>query len=190
MAPSIVTDEGSNMIIDHCYIERRMTPLNMYLDTADDETIDQAVREYGNAIRELARANIFPGDLLWKNFGVTRYGRVVFYDYDEIEYLTDCNFRHIPPAPYPEMELSGDVWYSVSKNDIFPEEFASFLLGKPKVRAAFMKYHRDLLDAAFWQKTQAIIRRGEFEDFFPYPESMRFCNCFVAGEPAIEALAV
>jgi isocitrate dehydrogenase kinase/phosphatase len=115
---------------------------------------------------------------------------VVFYDYDEIEFLTDCNFRRIPPAPYPDMELSGEAWYSVARNDIFPEEFASFLLGKPKVRAAFMKYHRDLLDAAFWQKTQEIIRRGEYEDFFPYPESMRFCNCFRSGTPTREALAV
>ena len=190
VAPSIVKDEGANIIIAHCYIERRMTPLNIYLDTGDDERIDHAVHEYGNAIRELARANIFPGDLLWKNFGVTRYGRVVFYDYDEIEYLTDCNFRRIPPAPYPDMELSGEAWYSVARNDIFPEEFASFLLGKPKVRAAFIKYHRDLLDVEFWQRTQEIIRRGELEDFFPYPESMRFCNSFRAGATAKQALAV
>ncbi|HMZ84383.1 MAG TPA: bifunctional isocitrate dehydrogenase kinase/phosphatase [Rhodocyclaceae bacterium] len=188
LAPSIVKDEGANIIIDHCYIERRMTPLNMYLENAGDERIDHAVREYGNAIRELARANIFPGDLLWKNFGVTRYGRVVFYDYDEIEYLTDCNFRRIPAAPYADMELSGEVWYSVAKNDVFPEEFGTFLLGNAKIRAAFMKYHRDLLDAAFWQRTQEIIRRGELEDFFPYPESLRFCNAFAeaatAGETA------
>lgn len=189
-APSIVRYEGSNVIIDHCYIERRMTPLNIYLDTGDDDMIDHAVHEYGNAIRELARANIFPGDLLWKNFGVTRYGRVVFYDYDEIEYLTDCNFRRIPPAPHPDMELSGEVWYSVARNDIFPEEFASFLLGKPKVRAAFLKYHRDLLDVSFWQKTQEAIRRGEFEDFFPYPESIRFCRTFRTQSAAKEALTV
>lgn len=189
LAPSIVRYEGANVIIDHCYIERRMTPLNIYLDTGNDDQIDHAVHEYGNAIRELARANIFPGDLLWKNFGVTRYGRVVFYDYDEIEYLTDCNFRRIPPAPYPDMELSGEAWYSVAKNDVFPEEFASFLLGKPKVRAAFLKYHRDLLDPAFWQNTQEIIRRGEFEDFFPYPESIRFGRRFRAEMPANEAIA-
>ncbi len=190
LAPSIVKEEGANISIAHCYIERRMTPLNIYLDNGDDETIDHAVHEYGNAIRELARANIFPGDMLWKNFGVTRYGRVVFYDYDEIEYLTECNFRRIPPAPYPDMEMSGEAWYSVARNDVFPEEFAAFLLGKPKVRAAFIKYHRDLLDVAFWQKTQEIILRGEYEDFFPYPESLRFCNSFRATTPAIEALAI
>jgi len=176
VAASIVHDEGDNIIIDHCYIERRMTPLNLYLETASDEAIDEAVREYGNAIREMARANIFPGDMLWKNFGVTRYRRVVFYDYDEIEYLTDCNFRRIPPAPNEEMEMSGEPWYSVARNDVFPEEWGTFLLGQPKIRKAFLKYHRDLLDVDFWQKTQAAIRDRQLEDFFPYPLNLRFCN--------------
>lgn len=176
VAPSIVHEEGDNLIVDHCYIERRMTPLNLYLENASEEQIDEAVREYGNAIREMARANIFPGDMLWKNFGVTRYRRVVFYDYDEIEYLTDCNFRRIPPAPNEEAEMSGEPWYSVARNDVFPEEWGTFLLGQPKIRKAFLKYHRDLLDVDFWQKTQEIIRRRELEDFFPYPQDVRFCN--------------
>jgi isocitrate dehydrogenase kinase/phosphatase len=176
VAPSIVHEEGDNIIVAHCYIERRMTPLNLYLEGAGDEQIEEAVREYGNAIREMARANIFPGDMLWKNFGVTRYRRVVFYDYDEIEYLTDCNFRRIPPAPNEEMEMSGEPWYSVARNDVFPEEWGTFLLGQPKIRKAFLKYHRDLLDVDFWQQTQEIIRRRELEDFFPYPQDLRFCN--------------
>lgn len=137
--------------------------------------------EYGNAIRELAIANIFPGDMLWKNFGVARFGRVVFYDYDEIEHMTDCNFRRIPPAPNLEMEMSGEPWYSVGRNDVFPEEFASFLLTSPKIRQSFMKHHADLLDVSFWQEAQQSIRRGEVRDFFPYPESFRFCNAFGDG---------
>lgn len=136
------------------------------------------MREYGSAIRELAIANIFPGDMLWKNFGVTRYGRVVFYDYDEIEYMTDCNFRRIPPAPYPEMEMSGEAWYSVARNDVFPEEFSTFLLTSPRIREAFMRHHADLFDAAFWQETKEEISRGVVKDFYPYPESMRFCNAY------------
>jgi isocitrate dehydrogenase kinase/phosphatase len=138
--------------------------------------VEQAVVEYGNAIRELAIANIFPGDLLWKNFGVTRYGRIVFYDYDEIEYMTDCNFRRIPPAPDFEAEMSGEVWYTVRRNDIFPEEFATFLLVSDAIRDAFMRHHADLLDADFWKATQDEIRKGEVKDFFPYPEGLRFCN--------------
>jgi isocitrate dehydrogenase kinase/phosphatase len=176
VAPSLIEEDGDDIVIKHLYIERRMTPLNIYLDSATPEQIDNAVLEYGNAIRELASANIFPGDMLWKNFGVTRYNRVVFYDYDEIEYMTDCNFRVIPEAPYPEMEMSAEPWYSVARNDVFPEEFATFLLGSPKVRAAFLKYHRDLLNARFWKATQEKIRSGHVEDFFPYPEALRFCN--------------
>ena len=188
LAPSVVVEEGDALIINHLYIERRMEPLNIYLDKATPEQIRHAVRDYGNAIRELALANIFPGDLLWKNFGITRYGRVVFYDYDEIEYLTDCNFRRIPVAPHPEMELYGEVWYSVGKNDIFPEEFATFLLGNPKVREAFIKYHRDLLTPEFWQECQRTIRAGEIRDFYPYPESMRFRHIFgQSNSPVSEA---
>ena len=113
--------------------------------------------EYGNAIRDLATANIFPGDLLWRNFGVTRYGRVVFYDYDEIEYLTDVTFRRIPPPPNPEAELAGEPWYGVARNDVFPEEFATFLLGDPRLREHFLRHHADLLEPEFWQECQRRV---------------------------------
>jgi isocitrate dehydrogenase kinase/phosphatase len=183
--PSQLEEDGDDLVIKHLYIERRMEPLNLYLDRVEKagrgDLVDQAVLEYGNAIRELAIANIFPGDMLWKNFGVARFGRVVFYDYDEIEFMTDCNFRRIPPAPYPDMEMSGEPWYSVGRSDVFPEEFETFLLTSPRIREAFMKHHADLLDASFWQGTQASIRRGEVQDFFPYPESFRFCSAFGDG---------
>lgn len=183
--PSLIEEDGDDLIIEHLYIERRMEPLNIYLEKVEragrNDLVEDAVREYGNAIRELAIANIFPGDLLWKNFGVTRYGRVVFYDYDEIEYMTDCKFRRIPQPPNFEAEMSGDVWYSVSRLDVFPEEFATFLLVSDRIRNAFMRHHPDLFDAAFWQNTQELIRTGVMQDFFPYPESQRFCNVFGDG---------
>ncbi|MGB8545664.1 MAG: bifunctional isocitrate dehydrogenase kinase/phosphatase [Azonexus sp.] len=178
LAPSCFEIKGETLIIKHIYVERRMEPLNIYLDrmerTNNIEGMEHAIREYGSAIRELAQANIFPGDMLWKNFGVTRFGRVVFYDYDEIEYMTDCNFRNIPPAPDFETEMSGEVWYPVAKNDVFPEEFSTFLLASPVLRKVFHKYHRDLLAARFWQDAQQKIRDGHVEDFFPYPEEIRF----------------
>lgn len=170
-------EEGEDtVVIRHLYIERRMKPLNLYLMQCDAAEKERVVREYGDAIKDLATANIFPGDMLFKNFGVTRYGRVIFYDYDEIEYMTDCNFRRIPPAPNPEMELSGEVWYPVARGDVFPEEFATFLLGDPAIRRTFLHYHRDLLDVGFWQQRQQRIRDGIIEDFYPYPVEMRFCH--------------
>lgn len=174
--PALLEEDESDIVIKHVYIERRMKPLNLYLDSADDERRENAVMEYGNAIKELAYANIFPGDMLFKNFGVTRFGRVVFYDYDEIEYMTDCNFRRIPEAPNPEAEMSGEPWYSVARNDVFPEEFGTFLLGNPDTRRVFLKHHADLLEPAFWQKTRQKILDGFVPDFFPYPEEVRFCN--------------
>ncbi len=174
--PALLEEDESDIVIKHVYIERRMKPLNLYLDSANDERRENAVMEYGNAIKELAYANIFPGDMLFKNFGVTRFGRVVFYDYDEIEYMTDCNFRRIPEAPNPEAEMSGEPWYSVARTDVFPEEFGTFLLGNPETRRVFMKHHADLLEPEFWQKTRQKILDGFVPDFFPYPEEVRFCN--------------
>lgn len=181
LAPSCFEIDGDALVIKHIYIERRMEPLNIHLErmerTGNAEGMEHAIKEYGSAIRELAQANIFPGDMLWKNFGVTRYGRVVFYDYDEIEYMTDCNFRKIPPAPDFEAEMSGEVWYPVARNDIFPEEFGTFLLASPVLRKVFLKHHKDLLSAKFWQDAQQKIRDGHVEDFFPYPQELRFHNC-------------
>jgi len=166
--------EDDQIVIRHLYIERRMYPLNLYLEAADDRQTRHAVREYGNAIRQLAAANIFPGDLLLKNFGVTRRGRVVFYDYDEICYLTECNFREIPQAPYPEMEMSEEPWYSAAPEDVFPEEFETFLLTDPRIRGYFLQYHAELLDAAWWRRRQENIRAGRLEDVFVYPLDRRF----------------
>jgi isocitrate dehydrogenase kinase/phosphatase len=180
LAPSCYEIDGDQLIIKHLYIERRMEPLNIHLDRMERanniEGLEHAIKEYGSAIREMAQANIFPGDMLWKNFGVTRYGRVVFYDYDEIEYMTDCNFRKIPPAPDFETEMSGEVWYSVARNDVFPEEFSTFLLASPTLRKVFNKHHADLLSPKFWQDSQQKIRDGHVEDFFPYPQELRFGN--------------
>ncbi|STV30425.1 isocitrate dehydrogenase phosphatase [Klebsiella pneumoniae] len=106
-----LTDLGDRIVISHLYIERRMVPLNLWLEQVNGQALRDAVEEYGNAIRQLAAANIFPGDMLFKNFGVTRHGRVVFYDYDEICYMTEVNFREIPPPRYPEDELASEPWY-------------------------------------------------------------------------------
>jgi isocitrate dehydrogenase kinase/phosphatase len=178
VAPSQVVEEadekGERIIIRHLYIERRMTPLNLYLEGADDAQRIHAVREYGDAIRELATVNIFAGDLLFKNFGVTRYGRVVFYDYDEIEYLADCRFRRIPEPPLGYDEMSSEVWYPVGSLDVFPEEFATFLLTDGRVREAFMAFHRDLLDAAWWQGVQQRIASGLEAEVLSYARADRF----------------
>ena len=175
LAPSML-DHGEALVIRHCYVERRMIPLNIYLDRGAPAAVDAAVEDYGNAIRDLAIANIFPGDMLWRNFGVTRHERVVFYDYDEIEYLTDVSFRPIPEPPTLEAELAAEPWYSVGQWDVFPEEFEAFLLADPRLREPFLRAHADLLEPEFWQDCQRRIRAGEVVDFFPYPQSMRFCN--------------
>jgi isocitrate dehydrogenase kinase/phosphatase len=185
---SIVEEDGDAIVIRHVYIERRMIPLNIHLQDAtaagDKAGIERAVIEYGNAIKDLAAANIFPGDMLWKNFGVTRQSKVVFYDYDEIEYVTDCNFRRVPAPRNEEDEMSGEVWYSVGPKDVFPETFGPFLLGDARVREVFMKHHADLLDAAFWQQHKQRIAAGHVHDVFPYEPSRRFSHARAVAEVA------
>jgi isocitrate dehydrogenase kinase/phosphatase len=173
---SLLEEDGDDLVIRHVYIERRMVPLNIYLQEATPEQVEHAVIEYGNAIKDLVAANIFPGDMLWKNFGVTRNGKVVFYDYDEIEYLSDCNFRRVPAPRTEEEELSAEVWYRVGPRDVFPETFGPFLLGHPGVREVFMKHHADLLDADFWQRRKERIQAGHVHDVFPYDPARRFKN--------------
>ena len=172
--PSVLEENGDDLVLRHVYIERRMVPLNLYLQEATPEQRERAVIEYGNAIKDLVAANIFPGDMLWKNFGATRHGKVVFYDYDEIEYLTDCHFRRVPTPRTEEEEMSGEVWYPVGPRDVFPETFGPFLLGDPRVREVFMRHHADLLDADFWTGHQQRIRAGHVHDVFPYDPARRF----------------
>jgi len=176
-APSIVEEEGEHIVIRHLYIERRMTPLNMWLSAAetngDDEALEHGVVEYGNAIKDLVAANIFPGDMLYKNFGVTRHGRVVFYDYDEIETMTDCNFRALPQPRNEEEEMASEPWYRVARNDIFPEQFGIFLLGNLNVRKYFLRHHADLLTVQFWQQCKQQIVAGQLHAATPYPQHCR-----------------
>ncbi|MGH6623923.1 MAG: isocitrate dehydrogenase kinase/phosphatase-domain containing protein, partial [Burkholderiaceae bacterium] len=172
--PSQIEIDEDTILIRHVYIERRMTPLNIYLMHASDAELDHAMLEYGNAIKDLAAANIFPGDMLYKNFGVTRLNRVVFYDYDEIEYMTDCSFRQVPQARTDEDEMASEAWYTVDKRDMFPEQWGTFLLGDERIRAAFLKYHADLLTPTFWNARKQRIQGGHLEDVFPYPPEIRF----------------
>ena len=178
------------IIIDHAYIERRMIPLNLFLKDAtaagDTAAIERATIEYGNAIKDLVAANIFPGDMMWKNFGMTRQGKVVFYDYDEIEYLSDCNFRRVPPPKDDDEKSSDEVWFDVGPKDVFPETFGPFLLGNARVRQTFMKHHADLLNADYWNLHKQRILAGAMLDVFPYEPQRRFVNQRqrAAAEPA------
>ncbi len=174
-----ITDLGEQIVIRHLYIERRMVPLNIWLEQVEGQQLRDAIEEYGNAIRQLAAANIFPGDMLFKNFGVTRHGRVVFYDYDEICYMTEVNFRDIPLLRYPEDELASEPWYSVSPGDVFPEEFRHWLCADPRIGPLFEEMHADLFRADYWRALQNRIREGHVEDVYAYRRRQRFSVRFV-----------
>ncbi|HEY7001107.1 MAG TPA: bifunctional isocitrate dehydrogenase kinase/phosphatase [Candidatus Udaeobacter sp.] len=175
-AASIVKMDGGDVIIAHAYVERRLRPLNVFFRENKTEAIVAAGRDYGQSIKDLACSNIFPGDLLTKNFGVTRHGRVVFYDYDELCFLTNCHFRKLPEARTPEDEIAAEPWFSVRDNDIFPEEFLQFLaLPKPALDA-LREHHGEIFSPNFWVAIQRQIQAGEIPEVFPYRAERRLVS--------------
>jgi isocitrate dehydrogenase kinase/phosphatase len=169
--------DGDSLVFDHMYIERRMTPLNIYLRTASEKSAERAVLDYGQCIRDLAYTNIFAGDLLLKNFGVTRHGRVIFYDYDELCAITDCHFRDLPQATNMEDEMRGEAWFYVADNDVFPETFIRFLSFTDSQREALLRMHGEVLTAQFWRNVQERLKEGEVLEVLPYhPHRVRVAS--------------
>jgi len=157
-----------NLLIKHVYIERRVRPLNLYINEVSREKAELAILDYGQALKDLARTNIFPGDLLLKNFGVTRHSRILFYDYDEVSLITECNFRDIPQASDDIDEMRSESWYFVGEHDMFPEEFIKFLSMDEELRSLFLVVHGELLTADYWREVQAMHRSGKVSLVVPY----------------------
>lgn len=173
-----ISIENNYIIIKHLYIKRRMIPLNIYLDSASPEEQTSIIREYGQAIKDMLSVNIFPGDMLFKNFGVSPSRRVVFYDYDEVQYFTDMNIRKLPIPCNEEQEMASEPWYTVMPNDFFPEELLTFVTTNDHFRNILKQYHADLLDPAYWQAKQAEVRKQYVDDIYPYPQELRFRNLY------------
>ena len=165
--------DDDRVVIRHLYTERQVEPLDVFLARAPAETAERAIVGYGNTIRDLAAANIFTGDMLLKNFGVTRHGRVIFYDYDELCLLTDCRFRRLPEAVHPEDEMAAEPWFHVGDSDVFPEQFRPFLVPNGRLGEVFLEHHAELLTVDYWLAMQQRQRAGEVVEFFPYPQARR-----------------
>jgi isocitrate dehydrogenase kinase/phosphatase len=166
-------EDGEDLVITHCYLERRLRPLNLHVVEAEPELARRAVLDYGQAIKDLARSNIFPGDLLFKNFGITRHGRAIFYDYDELCLVTDCRFRALPAATSDDEELHKGAWYYVGDNDVFPEQFPRFLGLTPALRETLLEAHGEIFDVRWWLGVQDNVRQGAYADLPPYPQRLR-----------------
>ena len=159
---------GDDVIVRHLYVGRRVYPLDLFIRERPFEETSAVVVDWGKALRDLAAANLFAGDMLTKNFGVTRHGRVVFYDYDELMPLTECHFRHLPPPRDEVEEMLDQPHFSPAPEDVFPEEMRRFLGLPSALREAFERHHEDLFGVYFWRQMQARQQRGEMVDVFPY----------------------
>ena len=177
-AAGSVRVKGDQVVIKHVYTERQVYPLNLYLREMSADKAEAAALDWGAAIKDLAVANVFPGDLFTKNFGVTRHGSVVFYDYDELTLLEECRFRVIPESDDHELEMSSQVWFAVEPGDVFPEQFPTFMRFPRDVPESiwkkFCEVHGDLFTADYWSGVQEELAHGDLPDFYPYPERLRF----------------
>jgi len=174
-----VTIDGDDLVISHCYAERRVRPLNLYVREAEPEAAVRAVVDYGQAIRDLASSNIFPGDLLFKNFGVTGTGRAIFYDYDELCLVSECRFRELP-----EDDDRGETFY-VGPFDVFPEQFPRFLGMDAAQRAALLEAHGEIFSVRWWRELQERLVEGRVADVPPYPEQVRVGVELFAPNPGL-----
>lgn len=168
-----VYEDGDDLVVAHCYVERRLRPLNLYVREVGEEDALRAVLDYGQSIKDLARSNIFPGDLLLKNFGVTRNRRAIFYDYDELCLVSECRFRRLPTAQHDDEEMHHGAWYHVNANDVFPEQFPRFLGLTPTQQDALMAAHGGIFDVRWWLELQEQLAGGKQQDVPPYPETLR-----------------
>jgi isocitrate dehydrogenase kinase/phosphatase len=173
--------ENDMLLIEHCYIERRLIPLDLYLQDAAPAEARSVVIDYGQAVRDLASSNIFAGDLLLKNFGVTRHGRVIFYDYDEVCFVTDCNFRPLPQSEHVEDEMAAEPWFFVAATDIFPEEFIKFLGFNEDLQRTFRMYHAELLSHKWWSRLKQRLENGETIEVLPYSPVTRTTKLSATG---------
>ncbi len=173
VAPGSVSVDGDRVDVRHLFLERRLTPLDVFLWSAEPAAARAAVLDFGQAIRDLASVNIFPGDLMLKNFGLTRHGRVVFYDYDELCHVTQCNFRAFPTARNDDDEASGEPWYFVAEGDVFPEELKTFLGLQGELRDLFLQAHPQVFDPGYWEDLKRRHAAGELVDIYPYPQLRR-----------------
>lgn len=168
-----VYEEGDDLVVSHCYIERRLRPLNLYIKEVEPELAVKAAVDYGQAIKDLARSNIFPGDLLLKNFGMSRTGRAIFYDYDELCLVTECRFRALPTARHDDEEMHHGAWYHVDENDVFPEQFPRFLGLSEEQKQAMLDAHGEIFDVRWWLEVQERLRSGGYADIPPYYNEVR-----------------
>jgi len=168
-----VVAEGDAVLVRHCYVERRLRPLDLHARERPEADALRAVIDYGQAVTDLARSGIFPGDLLLKNFGVSRHGRALFYDFDELCLLEEVRFRDLPQVREEDETRPLEDWLYARRDDVFPALFPNFLGLSPGLRGTLLEAHPGIFEAGWWRDVQARLRGGGYLDVPPYPAAAR-----------------
>lgn len=168
-----VLEDGDDIVLTHCYVERYLRPLNLFMKEAPADLAMRALLDYAQSIKDLAMSNIFPGDLLLKNFGVTRHGRAIFYDYDELCMVSECRFRVLPTPSDDDEEMHHGAWYYVGDDDVFPEQFPRFLGLTAEQERRLIDSHGEIFDVRWWLDIQQRLQSGSPPEIAPYAAELR-----------------
>jgi isocitrate dehydrogenase kinase/phosphatase len=176
--------EGDSVFIRSLIVQLKIIPLPMYLETASDSEIRTAIVNLGHCIRNNAATNIFNKDLDSRNYGVGRYGKVLLFDYDAVEKLTDVKIRTNQDRE-PGEETIPD-WFFEDGAIFLPEELEVGMQFKnDTARRYFRRENADLMSVQYWQEVQQKLKRDEVLQLRVYPVSCELDSM----QPALETHA-
>jgi isocitrate dehydrogenase kinase/phosphatase len=165
------------IVLRHVYVQRKVVPLPIFFHSEmNPEGIRHVLLDFGYFLKDIAASGVFPSDLfnIW-NYGVTPWGRVVLFDYDDVVPIERVTFREkpLPRAEFEETEAEED-WIVASEEDFFVDEIDRFSGIPEPLKGVFKSVHGDLYTLRFWQELAERLSRGELFDVVPYERGKRF----------------
>ena len=168
-ASECVTLQGNFLFFRHLIVQRRLTPLPVYLETSSQAESEAAVINLGHCIKNNMAANIFNKDLDARNYGVGVFGGVYLFDYDALEKFTEVKIRTNQNQFEGEEEIP--EWFFEDGVVFLPEEIESGLrIPSRSLRRLFREVHGDLLQVGYYERIQDELRVGKVPSVRVYPE--------------------
>jgi isocitrate dehydrogenase kinase/phosphatase len=173
--------QGRALVFKYLIAQRKLTPLNVFLEGAPEDKAVRAMVNLGFCIRNNAAANVFNKDFDARNYGVSRYLKIYLYDYDAVEALTDVKVRS--NRDRCDGEEDAPAWFFEPGLIFLPEEIEAGLRVRNRaLRRAFRTAHSDLMSVEYWEGLQQALRAGQVPGTHTFPET---CHLGNPGTPAI-----
>ncbi len=164
--------DADGVFIRSLIVQLKIVPLPVYIRNATEEQTWAVIRSLGHCIRNNAATNIFNKDLDSRNYGIGRYGRVLLFDYDAVEKLTDVKIRTNTEREPGEETVP--EWFFEDGVIFLPEEMEyGMQLNNEWARRAFRAQNADLLTVDYWEGVQQKLLRGEVPGLRMYPRASK-----------------